>query len=703
MKLKGISILEQHVEKLVLLVFALFAIGVFVMQFDIMGDPNAVKIDNQSVPPDRAVDVVKDKALRLKGQMEGKGDRVDIPPQPGALKVVKSMLNAPVAAEADARLDLAREWSPEAGYNAPTSGSAPDIPLGSPYMEVKPPAPTDVMARAFAGTIDPVEPIRYPKLAPYLPAEQPLDKRAVTVQATFDAAGLRSMLGTAPEDQTVNPLPTTWWQGRVEILDVELIRQQVYDDGTMGGEETVGALPGRFSLRDTLRASDTAPKDLPQILAGEAQHREEIRRPAYYNMIMGEPWVWPAKAAEMSSERPNAKDINRLVSQYRQLAQEKERIEKALKKLGQDYSSGSGGTPRPSRSQVWPTIPATWLAQMPPPGPGRGGGSDQDEAEKLRQQRKKRQIKGLEDRMAELTKQMDQIAKQLSDTYEVGVDGKPLKPPTIEAFTGPLTSLTGPDATDTVTVWTHDISVEPGASYRYRLRVWVTNPLFGHVGDVPDSQHDLAARPAIASADSAWSNVVHTYPERVFFVAGATEASAGGQLGLERTASASVDVYEFYYGFWRGGSVSLDQGDQIRVDLTLPELPIFDVEQDEQGNPVVKGSTNLPTTKSISEGAMLLEVGVGYGAGDRGEVHQAIFGRLDGDLEIRVAEADAESPLANAVWTSAEASKTAEVRQPGTAPGATPSQRTPGQTPGPEPMPAPRGRGRQPTLSPGGG
>lgn len=62
MKLKGISIVERHAEKVVLLVFGLLAIGVFVMQFDLLGPTNAVDIGGKKVRPEQAGEEVRRKA-----------------------------------------------------------------------------------------------------------------------------------------------------------------------------------------------------------------------------------------------------------------------------------------------------------------------------------------------------------------------------------------------------------------------------------------------------------------------------------------------------------------------------------------------------------------------------------------------------------------------------------------------------------------
>ena len=41
-------------------------------------------------------------------------------------------------------------------------------------------------------------------------------------------------------------------------------------------------------------------------------------------------------------------------------------------------------------------------------------------------------------------------------------------------------------------VWTHDLSVEPGATYRYRCRVFLYNPLFARSRQLLEAQQERA-------------------------------------------------------------------------------------------------------------------------------------------------------------------------------------------------------------------
>ncbi len=64
------------------------------------------------------------------------------------------------------------------------------------------------------------------------------------------------------------------------------------------------------------------------------------------------------------------------------------------------------------------------------------------------------------------------------------------------------------DADGNIVVWAHDDSVEPGHSYRYRIRVVVKNPLFGQKADKKDPASVLALPVDNDAAWSEWSTAV---------------------------------------------------------------------------------------------------------------------------------------------------------------------------------------------------
>src|SRR5204863_10014559 len=96
-----------------------------------------------------------------------------------------------------------------------------------------------------------------------------------------------------------------------------------------------------------------------------------------------------------------------------------------------------------------------------------------------------------------LTDKIDKLEAELAKLQ--GEDQQEKKPeePTTQTATAPMA--------DELAVWGHDITIQPGKTYRYRFTVEVYNPLFAHKVALIDSQKPLAEKFTLASQTSEWS------------------------------------------------------------------------------------------------------------------------------------------------------------------------------------------------------
>ncbi|MFG0305265.1 MAG: hypothetical protein ACF8Q5_03520 [Phycisphaerales bacterium JB040] len=129
---------------------------------------------------------------------------------------------------------------------------------------------------------------------------------------------------------------------------------------------------------------------------------------------------------------------------------------------------------------------------------------------------------------------------------------------------------------DVTPVWTHDIGVRPGSTYRYRVRVGVNNPLYGRGAELDpenDEHQSLARQPLAYTPWTDWSEPVVVGAREYFFV---TNARLGGQLGVSNP-SATGELYTMHYGYYRRASVTLNPGDPVSTSTRVPEgLVLFD-------------------------------------------------------------------------------------------------------------------------------
>jgi len=634
MKIKGISPIEHHIEKLVLVVFALFAMAMFVLQFNIFGDPNAVDIgQRKNVAPGNAIDVVREDAQKLEGELDENVD-VDtvVPTVVGPFQRIQEALGTPAIDPSMWNVVLGPSSRPvDIVIKEPTPGSNGAQLL----VDVRPPAPTAPAARAFGATINPFVPHQIPDLQSAVPADQPYDLRAVSVQASFPSQEFRTSLALVPDNDKVRPLPRAWWDGKVEILDVEVVRDELGPDGAVVASSTVPPVPGFPSVRAMLADPKTLPRDLPQIQEIESDARAAIRRTPLYSMIAGEPWVWPSLAAERNAADPNRQQVERLVAERRSTARELEKVMQTLRPPG-----GAGPAPESGDKNAPPT---------PPPPPDAGSRDATAGANPA-----------VAKRIADLQKKIQDIDSRLRDEFNRDPDGVSLEREAEAVFSETVTSLTASDAPPAITIWTHDLRPEPGKTYQYRVRVWVTNPLCGNGAGLPPEQQALAEDLAIPSDWSDPTAPITIQPSPAFFVASATTGEGLGGAALRRPASATLDLFEFHYGFWRGGSATIAPGDQVRSEIKIDAMPIFEIKTDANGALVLGGTTQGPESLSISRESILVSViSAGTNAGDI-----VILANADGSLEIREAGTDAESPAESRMRDSAAKSVGATVAIP---------------------------------------
>lgn len=243
------------------------------------------------------------------------------------------------------------------------------------------------------------------------------------------------------------------------------------------------------------------------------------------------------------------------------------------------------------------------------------------------------------------TKQFDQVVKE------------------IEAKKKQLTSLGGTAAQveqatkqidlakeASVRVWTHDIAVSAGGTYRYRCTLKLLNPFLGKESVLTAGQQPLAKVAAIASATSAWSDAYTVPSDLALFV---TQASLRGR------GEATVEVYRLHDGQRQVESFNVNPGDRIG-----------DVASAKDGTAGVDFTTDW----------FLVDIFVdpkSQGAEDAAEQAVVVLQDMNGKLiEYRVPRLDKDSGARASLSNEAKAAKAeASVAKPGA--GAPPSDGVP--------------------------
>ncbi|MBL9150308.1 MAG: hypothetical protein JNM94_16590 [Phycisphaerae bacterium] len=554
MKIKGISFVEQHIEKFVAGGFALVFVGVVGMQF--LTSPNSVSLNGKDVPPAQIEPELSAKAETVRSRLsEASGARLRDDEPPRAFDGFKSALDSGVSPR--------RELPPT--QPALLASLLPgDVSTGEkPYHVPKFAAPFMVGVFQESDTLDTTVVQQNPELSKRFPSE-PYDITWTYAVGEIDLKGLRAELrkGNPNANPPVLPIPPLWFNDSLYIVDMVFERQERKPDGTWGETTTVAVLPGSFTFRPLIPKADA---NLRQSVFTEFAQRDRILavlQPDFLptkgnsfssTLILGAKDNAPTNAAGSN----DADEVRSLRRQASRLADDVARVEEELKPLGgpleeetpeqrrerekrerdAERGTGSGGSGGGGGGGGVAPPGGGGLGGGQGPGKRQGSGDAEENKQKRRQLTKK---------LNTLKGKLDKINAQLAKL----APGQQVQAGTVNAI--------DLSKDESVFVWAHDIDVVTGGTYRYRCRADLLNPFFARKRQLVKEQAGLADNFVMASAVSEWGEPITVQPSVSFFV---TDASPGdGRLGL---GYAKVEVYRFFDGQRRSESFTVQPGDRI--------------------------------------------------------------------------------------------------------------------------------------------
>jgi hypothetical protein len=569
MKLKGISPLERNVDRIVLGVTSVALLGAVGLQF--LGSGNTIKVGTDQVLPAQAYDPVVREAKRLSDTL----DRTDLktPEVPAFTLSNKLSIGA-------ATPRVAKAAGPSLG-TAPKIATKVNLPtISDIFAAFIVPPPTGAVAYMFESTISPVE-VLNPKnvgLEKLVSADQPFDKAAVSIEATFPGAALREALAKDPDgDGPAQPMPNSWWRDQngaqpldlVEVIAVEVERETVrLPNGTNPPSPVVAKLrppPGRMDMRAMWESGEESVRslgDMPAMVERARQSADEVQRPKYYDTIAGPEWKEPADAILAGDKNSKLNQINRWRAQL-------DALDTKIRELQELYDKA----PDPAQKQ-----PDRRTDSGGGGGGGGGGGKGTGGGGRATAPPSTPKTDEHRGNKATLKTQLDQkkaeregIAKKLVGVGEkvAGFDAGASGGAPAAAATVTLGLLDNPE----VKVWTHDMTAEPGAVYRYRVRVVINNPMYGR--NLKEAQAGLAANSLVESPWSEWTAECEVLKPDYYFITSADEAQ-----DISPRPSASAEIYKFYYGYYRQATVHVEPGDTLIGDAKLPaDLKLADMDK----------------------------------------------------------------------------------------------------------------------------
>ena len=690
--------------------------------------PNEVDYDGTKVPPSQVLERLGTKADGLLSSMND--------PEP----------NLPVLETPDlAGMYAARLES--SAFDAPRLASAPmgegfslaftEVEnVNGPVTPLRLPDPESIMAVSQWTTVDPFFAAANPGLDPYLPTAQPMDKVSVTIEANVNGELIEEALRTAGEGGRA--IPSHWWseggRGVIEVLTVSAERQRLNADGLWGDAEIVEDVRWSTGLLeafnegapedDTMDWDGLKASDLRELSSIAQNDPSLVSQPSFIPSIAGVEWVRPSKVSEREARLKVEAQIGRL-------EREIENLERDIAQIEEQRGAQSG---RQASRQTQSQQGGGGNSVVVQRNPGNRSNTRNNRPDPLQQRidAKRSEIAERQESLDELYEQLDEFAqsgigqsaqpRRSAPASQTARQGGPvviggggpviigggssndprsrttrrspstIRTPGVES-PGPLLDL------DEYSVWVHDFTAEPGATYRYRLRYGVNNPLYGRERSLGSEEPDLialAAEPVVESDWSDWSEGVQVGRASYFFV---TNARDSGQLGQSASA-ATAEVFRMFYGYYRKHTISLEPGDAVQGEFRLPDdLPLFavgeveaaeldeyfaerDTDQASVQRPVVAGDdeeeagerdwlTLVEPRYPLAVDAVMLDVAeypvvddAAFAGGRARRIMEVVFFDPISGVVARRPDRDQEMPEYLAVQQSAGLSESAEIRKP---------------------------------------
>lgn len=537
---------ELHIEKITLSVVVLALVGVGAWEFFLVDD--TVKLAGRPTQ----ISEIDSGLERL-----ASGLRTGLQTPPGKDEFVAQAADSNDPTPRDLSSTLTASVVPQAATLTEPSFAALLVKDGDAreftYHVPSLPAPKDVSVRSTFDAIDGKASDEFRKFFESRVSFPAGDVTWLTPAATLDPKAIRDELKRASEGEST--IPSRWWDSSILIPDVVFERQEQNSDGTWSEPEQVAPMgtlvASELSFRNDFKAVPLA-SDIRETVIETLKQKEDqdqILRPDFYPTLRGN-LVEPSFAEEAVPkpkdpvEAAKSKTRSKLASELTKLKRERDDVDKVLKDLGgplkqsdadskkKGAGAGAGGGEGGGGGG----------------GGGFGGGFGGGGGMKGRRDPNAGDDEEKNKKRIQKTKELERLVKEIED-----------KTKALEALGGSAPAALQQEGFDLngdtpVLMWTHDLDVEAGKTYRYRCEIHLLNPFLGKASVLNAAQQPLASKPVLASAKSDWSKPFTVpLPLEVFV----TDARAGTR------READFEIYRLFGGEWRSAKFNILPGEVI--------------------------------------------------------------------------------------------------------------------------------------------
>ena len=541
MNKKSSNFFEEHIEKIILIIVGL--VGIWFLATRVFVSPNYTEYDSKQLGPGDIDTYISEQAERLKDKLNRNAEiREAYKPR------VDSFIALVDSAISDIDLDLSLSVPPNISrdiiddrkYRVPHINRVSDV--GVEHIRAVAYVPTGEID--LKNTYDEMEP-------------EPEDLDLVTVEAKFDVAQLYKMFNESFAGEDVSQEWRDPCLAEPIFAAVHLQRQEQLYDGSWSEWQVVPrtrieARSEMFEIIEEVAKLPAGGVKVRMLQFNDEEVLKDLLQPGSYKIASAkEEWFPPSLHKKFVKVQA---DIDM-------------REKREAKAVGKD-GRGKRTEARRSRS----SRPKASTGSTGSGGfTGLGGGMF-DSGTKKKTTRKNRDERGSgRDR---LKKSREASKTTIDDIYEEFDDILITEDVDLAEMRQPLA------------VWANDDTVEPGKSYRYRIRLGVFNPIAG-TNQFVEQDKPKKNKVILWSEFSDTTKIVEI-PERLYFF----------PLDIQEAAkTVTITVCRYALGYWYSKDFAVKPGEVIGK-VVKPE---FDKEEEQE-------DITIPETIDYSTGAVLVDV-----------------------------------------------------------------------------------------------
>ncbi len=522
---RGGNFIEEHIEKVVLLIVALCCIYPFYKY--VITPPGKFELDGRKFGPGQLDIYISERADQLKAQLDRSPEPTNYSDPCSPLFMAKLEGKWPIDTEISWPVPFSVEQKIEKKYRIPVIGPVKDV------------AAEHIRAAAYMPKVAVTE-----ENASNADIYEPNDLDLVTVQASIDTGPISESF---EECFSGKDIPEQWRDSslsRPVFAGVQLQRQQLNSEGQWGSWQDVPRIkidPQReeFRVVEDVNKLPTGGVTIRRLRFENPQMQASLLQPEPYRIAsMEETWFPPVlhrKFLNIQREKEAQERREAIANREEQQTEERDRTRIDERDRGRDR----GRTERDSRD-VRDNRTRTSREPAGAGIAGRGGDSRYPGGGRntVRTARPDRDRRTTEPTPAEQPNRQPKTADE-SEIYS-------------ELSKLLLQEKGDETPQESLTFWAYDDTAEPGKSYRYRIRIGVFNP--------------IAGRGQVRAEDAAYENKVILWsdfsdvtepisiPKRVYFF----------PLSVQEAAKAAeIQVCRYMLGYWYSEQFMVKRGETI--------------------------------------------------------------------------------------------------------------------------------------------